>query len=115
MGGVQLDDDGEILNGDFNFTQLFIGAPHYVIGSYVALVDVQQTVAVLDGFLEQPLFHKGTGTYEQGFTMGGVGLEFGSADADEVIDVDLVAVKMRSGLGGSVEGLTRTAERGERG
>jgi hypothetical protein len=47
--------------------------------------------------------------------MCGVGLKFGSADADEVIDVDLVTIKMRSCLGRSVEGLTRTAERGERG
>jgi hypothetical protein len=52
MGGIQLDDDGKILNGYFNFTQLFIGTAHYVISSYVALVDVEKTVAVLNGFLE---------------------------------------------------------------
>lgn len=57
MGGIEFYHNREVFNRGLYLLQFLIGASDDVVGSHVALVDVQQTVAILNGLLEEPLLH----------------------------------------------------------
>lgn len=111
MRGIEFNDDGEVFNSGLYFLQFFISAAYDVVGSNIALVNVQQTVAILDGLLEEPLLHVGTGPDEERLAVGRIEGESLRADGDETIDVDLVAVEAGGLLG--VVGREGSAEGGE--
>jgi hypothetical protein len=116
VGGVKFKHEGEVLDGDFDFFKFLVGASDDEIGAGISLVEVEHAVTVLNGLLEHLLLHEGGGPNEEGLAVSGVGSDFGRADADEIVDIDLVAV----GLGGCFSGvavlqvLERAVEAGER-
>jgi hypothetical protein len=99
VGGIEFDDDGEIFDGDFYLLEFLIGTADDVVGADVTLVEVEEAVAVLDGLLEHAFLHVGAGADEEGLAVGGVEFEAGGADADQTVDVYLVAVEPRGLLG----------------
>ena len=64
--GVEFYDNGEILDGDFHLLQFLVGAANDVIGPHVALIQIEQSVAVVDGFCEHAFLHVGAGPDEEG-------------------------------------------------
>ena len=92
VSGVEFYDNCEILDGDFHLLQLLVGAANDVIGPHVALIQIEQSVAVLDGFCEHAFLHVGAGPDEEGLPVWGVDFQSWAADADEAVDVDFVTV-----------------------
>lgn len=80
MSGVELNDDGEVLNGVLYFVQLLVGAADEIIGIDVAAVDIEQGVAVLNGIQILVLLHVGAGPDEEGLLVIGVRFQFQTAN-----------------------------------
>lgn len=109
MGGIEFYNNSEVFNSGLDLLQFLIGASYDIVGSHIALVNVQQTMAILNGLLEEPFLHVGTGSDEERLAVGMIECETLSADGDETVDVDLVAVEPggllgQVGLEGSTEG-----------
>ena len=79
--------------------QFLVSASNDVVGSNIALIDVQQAVTILNGLFEEALLHVGTSPDEQRLAVGRVEGESLRADGDETIDVDFVAVESGGLLG----------------
>ena len=80
MSGVELNDDGEVLNGVLYFVQFLVSAADEIIGIDVAAVDIEQGVAVLNGIQILVLLHVGAGPDEEGLLVIGVRFQFQTAN-----------------------------------
>lgn len=74
MSGVQLDDDGKVLNSKINLVKFLMRASYDVICSNIAAIDIQQPVAILDGIRVHLLLHERTSSNKQRFLVAWVAL-----------------------------------------
>ena len=58
MGRVKLKYQTEVINGSLDFFQLFMSATDDVEGPYIASVNGQKTMTILDSLLEHFLLHE---------------------------------------------------------
>ena len=94
MRRIKLQYDCKILYGSVDFLELLFSTAHNEVGSHVALIAVQDAVAVFDGLFVEFLFHEAGGPDEECLLMGRVDGKLGSADTNEVVNINFMAEKM---------------------
>ena len=77
MFTIKFDDYGEILDGDLNLFELLVGTSHDIVGPYISLIDVEEAMTILNGFMKEMFFHVRCSSNEQCFAMLWVDLQLG--------------------------------------
>lgn len=111
MSGIQLNNNREVLNRILNLIQFLVSAANEIVRVNITAVDVEECMAILDGIDILILLHVGASSDEESLFMIRSGLELKGADIDQIVDVDLVAVKLGllfrlRGLGDIDQGVT---------